>query len=189
MPPLVRPLSAAALEYVFASVTDGNLAQIRDARLADLDAIAEIYNSSIPSRTATADLEPVSAAARRPWFDRHTPARRPLWVLERAGRIDGWLSFEDFVGRAAYAATAELSVYVRADRRRRGTGEALLAHALAHAPALGLETLLAVVFAHNDASVGLFERHGFERWGLLPRVARLDGRDASVLILGRRVEG
>jgi phosphinothricin acetyltransferase len=52
---------------------------------------------------------------------------------------------------------------------------------------MGLETLLAFVFAHNEPSVALFERLGFSRWGHLPRVARLDGVERDVLILGRRV--
>jgi len=49
-------------------------------------------------------------------------------------------------------------------------------------------TLLAFVFGHNEPSVRLFEAHGFTRWGHLPRVATLDGREADLLILGRRLD-
>jgi phosphinothricin acetyltransferase len=160
---------------------------IRDASTDDLPAIVEIYNASIPERSATADLEPVSIEARQSWFERHSPAQRPLWVLLRDGRVDAWLSFENFYGRPAYAATAEVSVYVRPQSRRQGLGQALLARAVEQAPQLGLSTLLAFVFSHNAASVALFERNQFEQWGHLPRVARLDDAVRGLLILGRHV--
>ena len=160
---------------------------VRDARQADLPRLVAIYNEAIPGRRATADTEPVSVESRRPWFRAHTPARRPLWVAEREGAIVGWLSFQDFYGRPAYGATAELSVYVSQAAQHGGVGRHLLTRALERAPALGLATLVGFIFAHNTPSVTLFERHGFARWGHLPRVARLDGVERDLLILGRRL--
>lgn len=161
---------------------------IRDAAPGDLEAIVAIYNAAIPGGEATADTEPVPVEARRPWVAEHSPDRRPLWVFD-AGEVAGWLSFEDFYGRPAYDATAEVSVYVAPERRREGIGRALLALALERAPDLGLSTLLGLVFAHNAASVTLLGGVGFERWGHLPQVARIDGRERDVLVLGRRVGG
>jgi phosphinothricin acetyltransferase len=160
---------------------------IREAQRADLPAIVAIYNETIPGRESTADLEPVSVEQRRPWFERHSSDRRPLWVLEDGGEIVAWLSLEDYKDRAAYGASAEIGLYVAEAHRRAGYGRALLANAVAAAPGLGIRALLAVVFAHNAASVALFESFGFERWGLLPAVTRLDDRDADVLILGRHI--
>jgi phosphinothricin acetyltransferase len=40
---------------------------------------------------------------------------------------------------------------------------------------------------HNAASLQLFERLGFERWGALPRVARLDGVARDIVIVGRHL--
>ncbi|HTO12400.1 MAG TPA: GNAT family N-acetyltransferase [Candidatus Binatia bacterium] len=160
---------------------------VRDAREDDLPRIVAIYNEAIPGRRSTADTEPVTVASRLDWFREHAPARRPLWVAEREAAVVGWLSFQDFYGRPAYGATAELSVYVSSTAQRGGVGRHLLARALAGAPGLGLATLVGFVFAHNAASVALFERHGFARWGHLPRVARLDGVERDLLILGRRV--
>jgi len=161
---------------------------IREAAPEDLAAIVAIYNAAIPGGEATADTEPVPVEARRTWFTEHSPDRRPLWVFD-AGGVAGWLSFEDFYGRPAYGATAEVGVYVAPERRREGIGRALLRHALERAPELGLSTLLGLVFAHNAASVALLGRLGFEQWGRLPRVARIDGRGRDVLVLGRRVGG
>ena len=105
------------------------------------------------------------------------------------GTLTGWLSVRSFYGRPAYHATAETSVYMAPEHKRRGIGRALLTHAIIAAPTLGLRTLLAFVFGHNDASVALFRGAGFTEWGALPRVAELDGVERDLLILGLRIGG
>jgi phosphinothricin acetyltransferase len=161
---------------------------IRDATEADLAAIVDIYNASIPGRLATADTHPVSIESRVGWFRDRDVSRHPLWVVERDARVVGWLSFGKFYGRPAYAATAEVSIYVDPAAQRAGIATHLMEAALARAAELGLTTFLAFVFAHNSRSVSLCRKYGFEEWGHLPRVAILDGIDRDVLILGKRIE-
>ncbi|ODC02872.1 hypothetical protein BFW38_04200 [Terasakiispira papahanaumokuakeensis] len=164
----------------------------RHATEADLPRIVEIYNAAIPGRLATADTAPVTLADRLPWFERHQPDRRPLWVLESdqptstegASSIVGWLSFEDFYGRPAYSITSELSIYVAPEAQGQGVGRRLLEAALAEAPGLGLEKLVAYIFSHNHPSLSLFRRYGFETWGSLPEVAVLDDQSVGLSILG-----
>ena len=161
---------------------------LRHAQPPDLPAIVAIYNASIPGRMATADTEPVTVAARENWFREFDPARRPLWVdTGPGGAIEAWLSVRSFYGRPAYHRTAELGVYTAPAAQRLGHARRLLAHAIAHAPSLGLATLLAFIFGHNTPSLALFAGQGFERWGALPRVAELDGVERDLVILGRRV--
>jgi L-amino acid N-acyltransferase YncA len=136
----------------------------------------------------TADPEPVSIESRRAWFRERDPARHPIWVAEVDGRVIGWLSFEPFRNRAAYHATAEVSVYVSAPRRRKGIGQRLLAEAIHCAPQFGLKTLTAGAFAHNEPSLRLFERFGFERWAHYPRVAELDGVEPELVVLDLRLD-
>jgi len=159
---------------------------IRHAAAGDLPAIVEIYNASIPGRLATADTQPVTVEQRREWFAAFSPGSRPIWVYD-VGGVAGWLGLRSFYGRPAYQATVECAVYVAPAFRRSGIARKLLEHALAQAPALGVRTILAFVFAHNGPSVTLFERYGFERWGSLPRVAELDGIERDLLILGLRL--
>jgi phosphinothricin acetyltransferase len=161
---------------------------IRAATPADLPRIVEIYNASIPGRLATADTEPVTVAQRRAWFEGHSE-RRPIWVDERDGAVVGWASLSDFYGRPAYGATAELSVYVAPEAHRRGVARGLVAHAVERAPSAGVKTLLGFVFGHNAPSLALLDRHRFERWGLLPRVAVLDGVERDLVIVGLRLGG
>ena len=168
-------------------MSPGGIIRIRDAADADLPAIVEIYNASIPGRRATADTEPVSVESRRPWFHGHTATARPVWVAESDGTVVGWLSFRSFYGRPAYRATAEISVYVAPTHQGRGVGGRLLSEAVRRSRDFGLKTLLGFIFAHNEPSLQLFEKLGFARWGCLPRVAELDGVERDLVIVGLRI--
>lgn len=160
---------------------------IRDATEADLPAIVAIYNSIIPSRMVTAELVPVTVASRIPWLQAHDPAKRPVWVAEENGTVCAWLSFDTFMPRAAYDGTVMVALYVEESRRRSGLGRLLLTRAIAHAPKLGVHTLLGYIFAHNEPSLRFFAAFGFERWAHLPRVAVLDAVERDLVILGKRV--
>ncbi|SAL54034.1 GNAT family N-acetyltransferase [Caballeronia telluris] len=160
----------------------------RDATLDDLPAIVAIYNSTVPSRQVTADLDPVTVESRVAWFHAHGPHARPLWVVEEGGEIVAWLSFSDFYGRPAYSRTAEVSIYLDESARGKGLGKKLLQAALEKAPELQIDTVLGFVFGHNVPSVKLFQAFGFEAWGTLPRVAALDGVERDLVILGRRLD-
>jgi L-amino acid N-acyltransferase YncA len=159
--------------------------KIRDAVESDLPAIIDIYNAAIATRTATAQVEPVTLEERRNWLKEHTPDRHPFWVLEIDGQIAGWLSLKPFLPRCAYRGTAELSVYVDERFRRRGIGRRLLQEAISRAPSLGVNAVVGLIFAHNQASLRLFEELGFLRWGLLPGIARLDGVERDLIVAGR----
>ncbi|MER5394860.1 N-acetyltransferase family protein [Saccharopolyspora sp. NPDC002686] len=157
----------------------------------DLPTIVDIYNSAIPSKAATCDIEPVTVASRKEWLEASDPQRRPIWVgheTDAPHTVTGYLSFEPFLnGRRGYDATADLAVYLHRDHRGRGQGTYLLREAIAHAPKLGIRNIATTIFASNEPSIRLFRAHGFEEWGRLPRVADLDGVVQDVVFVGRPV--
>jgi L-amino acid N-acyltransferase YncA len=159
---------------------------IEDATLKDLERIVEIYNSTISSRTVTADLEPVTVESKRKWFDEHYADFRPLWVMKINNEIVAWLSFQSFYGRPAYNATAEISIYISKESRSQGIGSILLERAIQESPRLNINTLVGFVFAHNEPSLALLRKYKFEQWGYLPRVAILDNVERDLIIMGRR---
>ena len=162
--------------------------QFSDAFIEDLDEIVAIYNSTISSRMVTADLEPVSVDSRISWYHEHKPGKRPLWVIKNSmEEIIGWVSFQNFYGRPAYDATAEISIYLHPGHRGKGFGKQALEYSMSQCRHLGINTLLGYIFAHNEPSLQLFLRSGFEEWAHLPNIAKLDGIERSVKILGKRL--
>lgn len=161
--------------------------KIRDATRDDLPRIVEIYNSTIPSRMVTADLMPVTVASKEDWYQDHNPINRPLWVATKQDVICGWISFQDFKKRHAYHKTIELSIYLDEQYRGQGLGRYLLAEAIKAAPSLGVETIVGLIFGHNEPSLKLFTSFGFEKWAFLPAVAELDGVKRDLVMLGKRV--
>lgn len=160
----------------------------RDATFQDLPVIVEIYNSTVASRIVTADTEPVTVESKVNWFHEHSPAKRPLWIIEDDNhQILGWVSFQSFYGRPAYNATVEISIYLDPGQRGKGLGKLVLQHCIEVAPAYGVKTLLGFIFAHNKPSLSLFYKLGFKDWGTFPNVANLDGVERTLKILGKRV--
>lgn len=160
----------------------------RDAAIEDLPKIVEIYNSTIPGRMVTADTEPVAVEDRLKWFHEHNPSKRPLWVVEtKEGDICGWVSLQDFYGRPAYKATAEVSIYLDESFRGHGLGKTVLSKVIEAAPSCEVDTLLGFIFGHNEPSLRLFEKFGFEKWAHFPEVATLDGIKRDLVILGKKL--
>jgi len=161
---------------------------IRDATEADLPAIVEIYNQSIPAGWSTADTKPITVADRVEWFRKFDPARRPIWVAEAEGRVVATVYLSSFYGgRPAYDATAEVSVYVAADHQRRGIGRWLKRWVIEQCPRLGVTTLLSMHFDHNQATPRINESLGFTRMGHLTEIAVVQGQKRGLVIWALRI--
>ncbi|MCE9529581.1 MAG: GNAT family N-acetyltransferase [Planctomycetes bacterium] len=162
--------------------------QIRDATEADLPAIVEIYNQSIPGGWSTADTKPITVAERVEWFRKHDPAKRPLWIAEMDGQIAAWIGLSSFyAGRPAYDATAEVSLYVASAFHGRGIGAFLKKRMIEHCPRLGVTTLLSMHFDHNQATRRLNDRLGFQELGHLPESAVVEGKTRGLVISALRI--
>jgi phosphinothricin acetyltransferase len=161
--------------------------QFRNATIDDLPMIVAIYNSTVDSRMVTADTEPVSVSDKINWFNQHH-SKRPIWVVELENNvIIGWISFQDFYGRPAYNGTAEISIYIHEDFRKKGCGKKMLQHVISKAKSLEIHTLLGFVFEHNTNSIKMCESLGFETWGNLKDIAIMDNNHYSLKILGLKI--
>ncbi|EEI20104.1 Putative phosphinothricin acetyltransferase YwnH [Lentilactobacillus hilgardii] len=156
------------------------------ADITDLPKIVDIYNETIASRMVTADLEPVSIASKRSWFNAFNHEHRPIWKIILNDQIAGWVSLESFYGRPAYHHTVEISIYIDAEFRHHGLGQQALDFVATQLKDLEIDTIVSFIFAHNLPSLGLFKKNGFQSWGHLPEVAELDGQRRDLDILGRR---
>jgi L-amino acid N-acyltransferase YncA len=154
---------------------------------------SSIYtNCTVVTRESTCDVEPVTVASRESWFAKHSGSRRPIWVAEDKDApehgVIGYAGFYYFMNdRPGYFITSDLAIYLHPDHQGKGLGSYLLSEAISHAPSLGIEVLAVTIMASNQASIRLFKRHGFERWGHMPRVARLGQVERSIIIMGLRL--
>jgi L-amino acid N-acyltransferase YncA len=161
---------------------------IREATEADLPALVDIYNQSIPAGWSTADTKPITVADRVEWFRKFDPFRRPIWVAEVDGRVVATVYVSSFFhDRPAYAATAEVSVYVATAYHRRGIGRWLKQFVIEQCPRLGVTTLLSGHFDHNQATPRINESLGFQRLAHLTEIAMVQGQKRGLIIWALRI--
>lgn len=161
---------------------------VRDATEADLPAIVALYNQSIASGRSTADLAPITVDSRRAWFALFDSQKRPLWVALDGETTVACLYLTSFYGgRAAYDKTAEVSLYIDQEWQNRGIGTFLMARIIAHCPGLGVTTLLGMHFDHNEATLRLNRKFGFEVAGHLTEIAEINGQKHGLLLSVLRI--
>lgn len=159
--------------------------EIRLAGPGDLEAINQIYNQAVNQRFCTAHLEPVEMEERKRWFTLHDPASFPVFVAVDKRVCLGWVSLGSYrESRQALAHVVEVSYYVDEKVRGKGVGSNLLGHAIRVAPQYGYSVLVAILLNRNPASISLLKKFGFEEWGRMPEIARVDGQLADHLYYG-----
>lgn len=157
-------------------------ARLRDATVADLPRINDIYNYYVETSTCTYQEQPDTAETRRAWFEEHGPLH-PVIVAEVAGVVEGWGALSPFRTRSAYRFTVENSVYVADAWRGQGIGRLLLVDLIARARGIGHHSIIAGVDADQRASLVLHERHGFTPVSRLVEVGYKFGRWLDVIQL------
>lgn len=148
---------------------------IREATPDDVEPMRAIYNEAIAEGGFTGDLDPLTAANRMAWFKDHA---KPYGIFVKVvnGEVGGYVTLSPYrKGRRAFAGTCEISYYLGSRHRGRGLGKVLVRRALREAGARGFATVLAVILACNERSIGLLLREGFEVCGRLPGVAWIGG--------------
>ena len=156
---------------------------LRDATSADLPAINAIYNYYVPASTCTFQITPETEESRQAWFSGRK-AQHPVIVAEDAGKVVAWGSLSPFHKREAYAGTVENSVYVHHERQRRGLGRLLMEELIRRARETeSLHTIVAIIAADQEGSVGLHRALGFKEIGLLKEVGRKFGRILDVVYM------
>lgn len=162
--------------------------KIKEATISDLPQIVSIYNESIPGRLSTADLEPQTVEDKKEWFLSFAKDDRPFWVgTNEQGEIIGWVCYKSFYGRCAYRGTVEVSIYVSYSHHGKGVAHELLKYAIEQAPANKIDHITAFVFSQNIASINLFRKFGFEKWGHLPKIAKLGDERCDLEIWGLKI--
>ncbi len=84
--------------------------------------------------------------------------------------------------------TAEISYYIDNQFKRMGIATRLIEHAMQDCTRINIKHLFGILLESNVPSEKLLLKLGFERWGRMPEVAEIDGKNYSHIYLGKRVQ-
>ena len=138
---------------------------VRPAAKADLPAINAIYNFYVATSPATFDLEPMTEAWRRDWFETRRTAGYPVLVADAGGEVAGWCCLSAWSPKRAYQTTADESIYIADGWRGLGAGKALLSAILHEARAMELHVVMAGIVGCQEPSLALHRSLGFVEAG------------------------
>jgi L-amino acid N-acyltransferase len=151
--------------------------EIRDAGQGDAAGIMAIYNDAVAHTTAIWNEVTVDVANRAAWIADHQRDGYPVLVaVDAAGDVLGYAAFGDWRAWDGYRHSVEHSVYVRADRRGNGIGEALMRTLIERAREIGKHVMVAGIEAKNIGSIRLHEKLRFEHVGHLKEVGTKFGQ-------------
>ncbi|KAA2253883.1 N-acetyltransferase family protein [Solihabitans fulvus] len=160
---------------------------IRDARPADLPAVAEIYAHYVLTSTATFEEVPPTEADWRARFDTVGSLGLPFLVGELDGRVAGYAYCGTYRPRPAYRHTVENSIYLAATATGQGLGGALLRRLVEGCVERDVRQIIAVVAdgPAASASLALHRRHGFTDAGRLVGVGHKHGQWLDTILMQR----
>jgi phosphinothricin acetyltransferase len=140
-------------------------------------AILDILNAAILSSTALYDYQARTLDNMATWFNAKQKVGFPvLGALDERGVLAGFASYGTFRAWPAYKYSVEHSVYVHAERRRRGVGLSLMRALIARATEQQYHVMIGGIDRDNRASVTLHEKLGFVHAGSLRQVGFKFGR-------------
>jgi phosphinothricin acetyltransferase len=145
---------------------------VAPATRAQLPEILAIYNEVIRNSTAVYSDREVTLEDREKWFDAKHAQGFPVLVAADTSGVVGFGTLGEFRAWPCYRHSVEHSVHVRADRRRRGVGRALVLALIDAAAAMHKHVMIAGIDAENVTSISLHENLGFEVVGHFHEVGR-----------------
>ena len=163
------------------------MTQIRTARLADMQALNDIYNHYVHHTAITFDEQPWPLSQRQNWFGKFTDSPYELLVCEFEGQVIGFAYTSAFRPKTAYSRSAEVTIYTYQKLAPKGAGtklyEALLTSAEKH-----FHRLYAVIALPNPGSLALHAKLGFKEVGLFNDVGYKFGVYHSVAMLEKQLD-
>lgn len=145
---------------------------IREAELADLPHIREIYNYYVANSVVTFDEDRMSLAKWKSKFAHLQKLGMPFIVAESPNKVIlGYALVSPWKEKRAYRFTVENSIYLGPASTGKGLGRVMLAELIERSKAAGLKEILAVISDKGaEASIALHESFGFTEIGRMGRV-------------------
>ena len=160
---------------------------IRQAVLADLPQLTEIYNHYVLNAHTTFDIRPFSVEQRVGWFHEHCDGHRHRLVIaeDPAGAILGYAGTGPFRTKEAYETTVEVTIACRPEATGKRIGTQLYGALFPLLADQDVHSIVAGIAQPNPASNALHERFAFKAVGTFPEVGRKFGKYWDVLWMAR----
>lgn len=157
-------------------IAENDVEKLRVIRLEALKAHPEAFSADPDYESARSVEVWRDAIARRVWF--------------AAVEGENWLGIAAFSHDTHSKKTAHIgslgAMYVRAQARGKGVGDALIVAVLEEA-AKEVEQIVLTVNAENKPAIALYERHGFRVYGKAPRSLKTGGKYYDEIAMARAV--
>ena len=158
---------------------------IRDATVADLREIVEIYNYYILNSVITFDIEEQKLSEWKEKFEYLQGLNLPFLVAQSpAGQILGFAHLSPWRQKAAYRRTAENTIYLKPSAKGKHTGTKLMKELLAKGKKAGIREVVAVISDRGtEASIAMHKKFGFVENGRLAKVGFKLGKWVGVVMM------
>ncbi|MEM9077586.1 MAG: N-acetyltransferase family protein [Bacteroidota bacterium] len=154
---------------------------IRNMQKPDWEDVARIYEEGIVTGFATFEQQVPTYES---WDEAHIASCR--LIAEENGQILGWAALSSVSSRCVYGGVGEVSIYIEAESRGKGVGEALLNELVSKSEEAGFWTIQSGIFPENRGSIALHEKVGFRFIGKRERVAKIHGVWKDNLLFEKR---
>ena len=111
-------------------------------------------------------------------------ANGPVYYAVDSGRVIGWCDVFPMTN-PRLAHRGELGMGLFPEYRGKGVGTRLLQAVIEHSRRIGLEKIELKVYTSNKTAIALYEKHGFEREGVIKNYRKLDGQVFDVLAMAK----
>ncbi|MCU1476961.1 MAG: N-acetyltransferase [Subtercola sp.] len=163
---------------------------IRDATLADMPHVRELYNHYVANTVVTLDEDAMSLSEWRSKFTWVTKLELPfLLAVSPTDQVMGFAYVSPWKQKAAYRRTVEDSIYLGPAATGKGLGKALMKELLARSKAAGVKEVLAVIVDKGaEGSIRLHESLGFKEVGRLGKVGFKFNRWLGTVLLQKHLK-
>ncbi|GGF25912.1 GNAT family N-acetyltransferase [Subtercola lobariae] len=163
---------------------------IRDATMADMPAVRELYNHYVANTVVTLDEDAMTLKEWRSKFEWVSRLNLPfLLAVSPTDQMIGFAYVSPWKQKAAYRRTVEDSIYLGPAATGKGLGKALMKELLARSKAAGVKEVLAVIVDKGaEGSIRLHESLGFKEVGRLGKVGFKFNRWLGTVLLQKHLK-
>lgn len=133
-----------------------------DLKESDFHLIKEIYDYYILNSTATFHTDLISIEELKSVILTTDPKYKSF-LIEYEGETCGYCYISQYKKRQAYDRTAEITIYLKPEYSRKGIGKETLKLLESVAKNNAISVLIGIITGENQASIGLFEKCGYEK--------------------------